>query len=127
MSHARREQGQRIQPLALDRFLRRAPAFGNITHDDGIADLLAVAAVVGRGIFISVKPRLNHQRDDVKINEAIARIKNLEVPRDRTTTVGECVPIKAAHSFLEQFAYGILAIEAEEFAGSVIQISNAAG
>src|SRR2546423_11347476 len=126
MSHARRQQGERIQPLALDRFLRRAPALGNIAHDDGIADLFAVAGVV-RGIFISVKPRLNHQRDDVKINEAIARIKNLEVSRDRTTTVGERIPIKSAHSFVEQFAYGILAVEAEKLAGGGIQISNAAG
>src|SRR5947207_3319217 len=52
---------------------------------------------------------------------------NLEVPRDRTTTVGERIPIKSSHSFLEQFAYGILAIEAEKLAGGVIQISNAAG
>src|SRR5438552_5870858 len=127
MSYARRQQGERIQSLALDRFLRCAPALGNIAHDDGIADLLAVAAVVDRGIFTSVKPGLNHERDDVKINEAIARIKNFEVPRDRTTTVGERIPIKSSHSFLEQFAYGILAIEAEKLAGGVIQISNAAG
>ena len=50
------EQGERIQSLALDRFLRCAPALGDVAQDDGVADLLAVAAVVGRGIFISVKP-----------------------------------------------------------------------
>src|SRR5205823_13656109 len=109
---------------ALDRFLHRAPALGNIAHDDGIADLLAIAELVGHGISISVKPRLNHQRNDVKINEAIARIKNLQVSRDRTTTVGECIPIKPAHSFIKQFSCGILAIEAEKLAGGVIQISN---
>ena len=40
--------------------------------------------------------------------------------------MGERIRIDSSHSFLEQFAYGILAIEAEKLAGGVIQISNAA-
>src|SRR6266581_9776973 len=124
MSYARRQQGERIQSLALDRFLRCAPALGNVAHDDGVADLLAVAAVVGRGIFISVHPRLDHQRHDVKVDEPVSRIKNLEVAGNGTTAVGERVPIEATHSFVELFANGTFAIEAEKLAGGVIEVSD---
>ena len=41
--------------------------------------------------------------------------------------MGERIPIKAAHSFVELFANGIFAIKAEKLAGGVIEVSDATG
>src|SRR5438874_4647457 len=80
------EKGERIEPLRLDRFFRRAPALRDVAQDNGVADWFGVAGIVDPGyIFAS----LDHQRHDIKIQESICWIKNFHVAADGTGRLRE--------------------------------------
>ena len=106
VGNARGEQGERIQSLRLNDLLRRAPALGDIAQDHGVANLFAVAGTVSisgvsdssHGASLAV---FDHQRHDVKIDEAICRIKNFHVPTDWPAALSKRFPIETEDALVE--------------------------
>jgi hypothetical protein len=74
--------------------------------------------------YISRFAVLDHQRHDVKIDEAIFRIKNLHVTTERSATFSKRFPIEATSTFVEPFSDGVRCLQSEQFAGRIVQISN---
>ncbi len=68
---------------------------------------------------------LDHERHDVEIDEPVRRIKNLHVPAEGGVRLREGLPIEPADLFLERFADRLVAVEAEDVAGRVVEIGNA--
>ena len=123
MSHPGGEQGQRVQSFGLDRLLLGAPAFSNVAQNDrmsdpfaGDVDLVVINFVFGRLSF-------DHERDAVKIDEAIGRIKDLHIAADRGFT-RESVPIQASNALVQTFSERILRFQPEQLAGRVVEISD---
>jgi hypothetical protein len=56
---------------------------------------------------------LDHQRHDVKIDEAIFRIKNFHVATKRFAALGKRPPIKAANAFVEPFPDGVCRLQSK--------------
>ena len=69
---------------------------------------------------------LDHQRHDVKIDEAIFRIKNFHVTAQRSDALGKRSPIEAANTFVEPFSDGVCSLQAKQFAGRIVQICDPA-
>src|ERR1700736_1642838 len=106
MGHTGGEQGERIQALALNGLLRAAPALRDITQNHGVSDLLC-----GNVNLIVVRAPLDDQRHDIKIYDATGRIKNFDVPADRSAALGERFPIQPANAFIEPLADGIITFQ----------------
>src|SRR6266536_2074506 len=137
------EQRKRIQSLRLNNLLRGAPALGNIAQDHGVADLFAVTRGRDPGHFSAKRspfsiagvsdssqgPSLtvfDHQGHDVKIDEAICRIKNFHVATDRLSALSERFPIETTDAVIEPFPDGVARAEPKQLAGRIIKVSNAA-
>ena len=67
---------------------------------------------------------LNHQRHDVKIDEAIFRIEDLHVTTERSAALGQRSPIKPANAFVEPFSDDVYRLQSKPFAGRIVQISD---
>jgi len=103
MRHACCQQGQRIQTFRFDSLLGCAPALSDIPQDNDVANLLstssdrpawraeALRSPLTRSLLDASPCRsyiyrlavFNHQRKDIKIDEAILRIENFQVMTDR--------------------------------------------
>src|SRR3984893_200982 len=120
MRYTRREQGQGVQPFALDCLLHAPPALGDVAQDNRMTHLYSryVDLILGR-------PPFDHERNDVKINEAVGWIKNLDIAADRPATLRERPPIQSADALIEPFSDGIAAIQTKHLAGGFVQISDA--
>src|SRR5206468_10099240 len=68
----------------------------------------------------------NYQRHDVKIDEAICRIKNFHVATYRTATLGERFPVETADALVETFPDGFARSKPKQIAGRIIEVSHAA-
>src|SRR5262249_61933306 len=66
----------------------------------------------------------DHQRHDVKIDEAIFRIKNFHVSTERSAALSKRSPIEAANTFIEPFSDCLRCLETKQFAGGIVQIGN---
>src|SRR5207244_7272981 len=69
---------------------------------------------------------LDHQRHDVKIDEAILRIKNFHVMADWPATLRQRFPIETLDTFVERFADGIRRLQSKQSASCVVQIRDPA-
>src|SRR6266404_6699741 len=78
-----------------------------------------VDLIVRRAMF-------DRERHDVKINETILWIKNFDIAADRSFRLRKSVPIQASNSFVQPLADRVLAFEAKQFAGRLIQVGDAA-
>ena len=78
----------------------------------------------GRG-YTARFAALDHQRHNVKIDEPIRRIKNLDVPADRGAALGQRFPLQAAHPLIEAFADRIVRLKPEYFTSRVVEVGDA--
>src|SRR6266404_666352 len=90
------EQSQRIHALALNCFFGGATAFRDIAQDNGIANL--VTRPIDLHIFCSM---LDHQLNDVEVDETIRWIENFKIARHRSATPGQRMPIQTTHALIE--------------------------
>ena len=67
---------------------------------------------------------LHHQRHNVKIDEAILRIKNFDVMTDWSAALSERFPIETPDTFVESFADYIACLEPKQSASCIVQIRN---
>ena len=125
MSHASRQKSQRIESLGLQRLLGGTAAFRDIAQDHRETDMFdrrrcAIAAISTLVRFT----RFDDQRDDVEIDEAVGRIEDFHVATERPAALSERAPVQASNAFAQLFADGIGPIQAEQFTGGIVQVSD---
>ena len=104
MGHAGGEQGERVEALGLQRFLRLRAGAGEVAHQHHVAERFAgVLAVV--------------DRREIEIQEAVLRIEHLQIAADRAAGFAEALPIQPADLGGKRLAGRLFRIQPEEAAG----------
>ena len=104
----------------LDRFLRRAPRLGDVAQDHRVADHL-----LHDGLRALARRRVEAQRHDVEIQEAMLRIEDLHVAADHLLGLDELVPLEPAQPLAERLAHALLALQPEKLARRAVEIIDA--
>src|SRR5215467_4825670 len=125
------QQCQRIQPFRLNGLLGCPPALGNIAQDHDVSDLGRRSwshGPVARILFDASQRRgdsasftmLDNERHDVKVDEAILRIKNFHVMADWPATLRQRFPIETSDSFVERFANSIRRLQSKQATSRIV-------
>ena len=102
------EQGERVESLGFEIFLRLRAGAGEIADEHHVAERLVV---VLRAI----------DRREVEIQVAVLRIENLQVAADRAARFAQDRPVEPADLGGNELAGRLLRIESEELARRVIE------
>jgi len=120
------EKGEGVEALRLDGLLGGATGLCDIPQDDGVAydaggfrgTAPGAACGFGGGLVIVV---VQSDGGDVEIDEAVLWVEDLHVAGDDRLGLGKGGPVEAGDALGEGASHAIVAGEAEELAGGVVE------
>ena len=115
MRHTGSQHCKSRKSLHFDRLLRGTVGLSDVAQDDRATDRLA---------FLAIRI-VTHHRNDIKIQQAIIRIKNLQIPAyDITMRAREGLPVNSSNDLIQRTSEAGLGLDSKKSTCGSVEIKN---